>query len=133
MTSEHAIEYYVGNNRLEMYSIDRLVKDNKLIDTKAFNEWLDEAIKEVGVKDTKNPVEELTIWWDSMGMSRSFEEECIHQRVSGMMKEKKLVFNPRFEHGGYYIPQDVKKINVIIGVWCNKCRAHQVYKLFKQH
>ena len=109
MTSEHAHVLYVGDVRLEMYSIDRLVKDNKLIDTKAFHEWLDEAIESAGVQDTENPLEELEMYWNNMGMSRNFNEECILQRVNGMLKEKKLVYNPRLGHGGYYINPQAKK------------------------
>lgn len=93
----------------KMYSIDGLIKDNKLIETKSFKEWIEEMIEMCGIKDTKNPLEELKIFWDDMGMSNTFEEECINQKVSCMMRENKLVYNPALQHGGYYIPDEVVK------------------------
>ena len=100
---------YIGDIELKMYSIDRLIDDNKLIDTVSFHEWLEASINDAGVQDTENPLEELEMFWNNMGMSRNFYEECILQRVNGMLKEKKLVFNPRLGHGGYYINPQAKK------------------------
>tara|TARA_R100000654_G_scaffold25536_1_gene49035 strand:+ start:59 stop:403 length:345 start_codon:yes stop_codon:yes gene_type:complete len=112
MTSNNYKELIVENKKggtmlFKMYSIDRLIKDNKLVDTKAFQDWVDEGIEGAGVKDTENPVEELKVWWDNMGMCCSFEEECMKQRVNGMLREKKLVYNPILGLGGYYIPDEV--------------------------
>ena len=98
----------VGNYLLIMYSVDDL-KDtftHKLIETNTYKNWISDKIKLAEVQN----IDELAVFWNDMGMSPTWDEEVINQKIYGMMTEKILIYNPIFENGGYYFPSEIIEI-----------------------
>ena len=89
-----------------MYNVEGLVKDEKIVETKTYQDYIDKCISEIDEVDT---IEELGEFWEELGCDETWEEHKLSQLVNGMMVEKLLYFNPQLAKGskGYYMESDV--------------------------
>tara|TARA_R110002124_G_scaffold119648_1_gene277464 strand:+ start:456 stop:788 length:333 start_codon:yes stop_codon:yes gene_type:complete len=89
----------------KMYNGKGLAKDNKIVETQSYKDYISKNIKDAEVET----IEELGEFWDELGCDETWEEHKLSQMINGMLKEKILVFNPILakDNKGYYFPSEV--------------------------
>tara|TARA_R100000951_G_scaffold97031_1_gene86565 strand:+ start:336 stop:659 length:324 start_codon:yes stop_codon:yes gene_type:complete len=89
---------------IKCYKLKGLMEENKLIETDTFNKCMEKMKTDMELEDM-NDMEDT---WNEFGMCHTWQEEVINQKITGMLQEKKLHFNPVLCNGyPYYIESEI--------------------------
>ena len=101
----------------KMYNVKGLIEDGKMVETEYYKKEYEKSYKEY--EEMTEEVDELTFdtfreWFDSNYGEGEFDDYILGMKLTGLMREKELVFHPQMAKEGkeYYFKNEILKVDM---------------------